>query len=56
MIPASIRGFGHVKLRSLVEAKRREMALLGRLGLLPVVSRPVREAFAFAETHTGVSA
>jgi len=43
-VPASIRGFGHVKLRNLVEAKRREAALSERLGLVPVVSKPVHDA------------
>jgi len=45
-IPASIRGFGHVKLRNLREAKRREAALAQRLGVVPVVSEVVREALA----------
>jgi len=45
-IPASIRGFGHVKLRNLREAKRREAALAQRLGVVPVVSEAVREALA----------
>ncbi|MCL4185455.1 MAG: 2-oxoacid:acceptor oxidoreductase family protein, partial [Burkholderiaceae bacterium] len=43
-LPASIRGFGHVKLRNLVEAKRREAVLGERLGLVPVVSKPVHDA------------
>ena len=45
-IPASIRGFGHVKLRNLREAKRRETALAERFGVVPVVSGVVREALA----------
>ncbi|MCC7059952.1 MAG: indolepyruvate ferredoxin oxidoreductase family protein [Burkholderiaceae bacterium] len=45
-LPASIRGFGHVKLRNLGEAKRREAALAERLGLVPVVSKAVRDALA----------
>jgi len=45
-IPASIRGFGHVKLRNLREAKRRETAVAQRLGVEPVVSGVVREALA----------
>ena len=47
-MPASIRGFGHVKLRNLREAKRRETAVAQRLGVEPVVSEVVREALARA--------
>ena len=47
-VPASIRGFGHVKLRNLREAKRREAAIAERLGVPPVVSEVVREALARA--------
>lgn len=44
-IPASIRGFGHVKLRNLREAKRYEAALAQqRLGVVPVVSVVVQNA------------
>ncbi|MEB2352095.1 MAG: indolepyruvate ferredoxin oxidoreductase family protein [Burkholderiaceae bacterium] len=43
-VPSSIRGFGHVKLRNLREAKRREAALAERLGVVPVVSEAVRGA------------
>ncbi|KAA0216344.1 MAG: indolepyruvate ferredoxin oxidoreductase family protein [Lautropia sp.] len=53
-IPASIRGFGHVKLRNLREAKRREAALARRLGVVPVVSEVVREAL--AQDATGSAA
>jgi indolepyruvate ferredoxin oxidoreductase len=45
-IPASIRGFGHVKLRNLREAKRREAALAERLAVVPVVSEVVRGVLA----------
>jgi indolepyruvate ferredoxin oxidoreductase len=47
-VPASIRGFGHVKLRNLREAKRREAAIAERLGVPPVVSEVVRDALARA--------
>jgi indolepyruvate ferredoxin oxidoreductase len=45
-LPASIRGFGHVKLRNLAEAKRREAVLGERLGVVPVVSEVVRGVIA----------
>ncbi len=45
-VPAAIRGFGHVKLRNLREAKRLEAALAQRLGAAPVVSEAVRAALA----------
>src|SRR5690606_3860480 len=47
-VPQSIRGFGHVKLRSLVEAKRREAQLAASLGLAPRTSAPVSRAIAEA--------
>jgi indolepyruvate ferredoxin oxidoreductase len=45
-LPRSIRGYGQVKLRNLVAAKRRERELLGRLGLDQPVSRPVERLIA----------
>jgi indolepyruvate ferredoxin oxidoreductase len=53
-VPSSIRGFGHVKLRNLREAKRRETALAKRLGVVPVVSGVVREALA-RDTSSGAA-
>ncbi|MBN9462392.1 MAG: indolepyruvate ferredoxin oxidoreductase family protein [Burkholderiales bacterium] len=55
-IPASIRGFGHVKLRNLVEAKRHEAALGERLGLAPVVSEVVRRVITRAGSGELVAA
>jgi indolepyruvate ferredoxin oxidoreductase len=54
-LPASIRGFGHVKLRNLVEAKRREAVLAERLGLVPVVSEVVRKALELAHDQPAPS-
>ena len=47
-LPQSIRGFGHVKLRNLVEAKRREAPLAASLGLAPRTSAVVLRAIAAA--------
>ena len=55
-LPASIRGFGHVKLRNLAEAKRREAGLLARLGLAPIVSEPVRRALEQAGPEAAAAA
>ena len=47
-LPQSIRGFGHVKLRNLADAKRREARLAGSLGLTLQTSAPVLRAIAQA--------
>ncbi len=52
-VPSSIRGFGHVKLRNLREAKRREVALAERLGVVPVVSEVVRGLLAQQDSGVG---
>ncbi|RPH62088.1 MAG: pyruvate ferredoxin oxidoreductase, partial [Burkholderiales bacterium] len=51
-VPSSIRGFGHVKLRNLVEAKQREAGLADAFGVAAQTSDPVRRAIAAASTHS----
>ena len=48
-LPASIRGYGHVRIRSLAAAKPRERELLDLLGLAQPMSPPVRRVLAASQ-------